>query len=90
MFGDGITSLPWALGITRFVKERTTHHRFLSEFYEMKREADEINRAVNSLREQGNYEEAMEVRRETGFVGVRKNLNRKYKQLNEIVIKYNQ
>ena len=51
----------------------------------MKREADEINRAVNSLREQGNFEEAMEVRRENrSLLGVRKNLNRKYKQLNEI------
>ena len=88
MFGDGITSqAAGALGITRFVKERENDpsSRFLSEFYEMKREADEINRAVNSLREQGNYEEAMEVRRENrSLLGVRKNLNRKYKQLNEI------
>ena len=51
----------------------------------MKREADEINRGINRLREEGNYEAAMEMRRENrSLLGVRKQLNRKYQQLNEI------
>ena len=87
VFGDSIISkAASSLGITRFVKDRTDPaNRFVSEFYEMKREADEINRGTNRLREEGNYEAAMEMRRENrSLLGVRKQLNRKYQQLNEI------
>ena len=88
VFGDSITSkAASSLGITRFVKDRGADpaNRFISEFYEMKREADEINRGINRLREEGNYEAAMEMRRENrSLLGVRKQLNRKYQQLNEI------
>ena len=88
VFGDSVTSkAAGALGITRFVKDRGADpaNRFISEFYEMKREADEINRGINRLREEGNYEAAMEMRRDNrSLLGVRKQLNRKYRQLNEI------
>jgi hypothetical protein len=88
VFGDSVTSKAAStLGITRFVKDRAADpaNQFISDFYELKREADEINRGINRLREEGNYEAAMEMRRENrSLLGVRKRLNRKYQQLNEI------
>lgn len=88
IFGDTIESVPARLlGLTRFVKDREADpaNRYLSEFYELKREADEVVRGINRLREEGNYEEAMELRRENrGLIAVKKQLNRKYVQLNEL------
>lgn len=88
LFGSGLSDVAARnLGLTRFVKERGNDpaNRFLSEFYELKREADEINRGINRLREEGNYEEAMEMRRDNrSLLGVRKQLNKKYQQLNEL------
>lgn len=88
IFGDTIESVPArALGLTRFVKDRAADpaNRYLSEFYELKREADEVVRGINRLREEGNYEEAMELRRENrSLIGVKKQLNKKYVQLNEL------
>lgn len=88
VFGDSVTSkAATTLGITRFVKDRAADpaNQFISDFYELKREADEINRGINRLREEGNYEAAMEMRGENrSLLGVRKRLNRKYQQLNEI------
>jgi hypothetical protein len=88
IFGDTIESVPArALGLTRFVKDRGADpaNRYLSEFYELKREADEVVRGINRLREEGNFEEAMELRRENrSLIAIKKTLNRKYVQLNEL------
>ena len=75
------------LGITRFVKERPADpsNRYLSEFYEMKREADELLRGINRLREEGNIEEARALKKANrGLLAVRTTLNKKYSTLNSI------
>jgi len=88
VFGDSITAkAAGALGITRFVKDRPADpsNQYLSDFYELKREADEVVRGINRLREEGNFEDAMEMRKENrSLIAVRKQLNVKYRQLNEL------
>ena len=60
-------------------------NRYLSEFYEMKREADELLRGINRLREEGNIEEARALKRANrGLLAVRTTLNKKYSTLNSI------
>ena len=42
-------------------------------------------RGINRLREEGNFEDAMEMRKENrSLIAVRKQLNVKYRQLNEL------
>ena len=88
VFGDGITETAARnLGITRFVKDRPADpsNRYLSEFYEMKREADELLRGINRLREEGNIEEARALKKANrGLLAVRTTLNKKYATLNSI------
>ena len=88
LFGSGVTDTAARnLGITRFVKERPADpsNRYLSEFYDMKREADELIRGINRLREEGNYEEARDrVNKNRGLLGARKRLNKMYSMLNSI------
>ena len=88
IFGDGLTETAARnLGITRFIKDRPADpsNRYLSEFYEMKREADELLRGINRLREEGNIEEARALKKANrGLLAVRTTLNKKYSTLNSI------
>jgi hypothetical protein len=88
LFGNSVADTAARnLGISRFVKERPADpsNRYLSEFYEMKREADELLRGINRLREEGNIEEARALKRANrGLLAVRATLNKKYTILNEI------
>ena len=88
LFGNSVADTAARnLGISRFVKERPADpsNRYLSEFYEMKREADELLRGINRLREEGNIEEARALKRANrGLLAVRTTLNKKYSTLNSI------
>ena len=82
--GDPIADL---LGISRFYKEREGDRasRWLSEFYDLKREVYKIYRGVNELRSEGEYEAARDYRRENkSLLVVRQRLNNMYKQLMNI------
>ena len=75
------------LGITRFYKENTGDRasRWLSEFYDLKREVDQIYRGVNQYREEGDFEKAREMRKEyKPHLLVRKRLGSMYEQLTNI------
>lgn len=81
--GDTIAS---ASGLTRFVKDsdRTTS-RFVSDFYELKREADQANRAHKKLIEEGRREEAIEYAEENKFpLQARKQLGQISKDISKV------
>jgi hypothetical protein len=81
--GDTIAS---ASGLTRFVKDsdRTTS-RFVSDFYELKREADQANRAHKKLIEEGRREEALEYAEENKFpLQARKQLGKLSKDISKV------
>jgi len=81
--GDTIAS---ASGLTRFVKDsdRTTS-RFVSDFYELKREADQANRAHKKLIEEGRREEALEFAEENKFpLQARKQLGQISKDISKV------
>jgi hypothetical protein len=81
--GDTIAS---ASGLTRFVKDsdRTTS-RFVSDFYELKREADQANRAHKKLIEEGRREEALEYAEENKFpLKARKQLGKISKDISKV------
>ena len=60
-------------------------NRYLSEFYELKREADQLLRGINNMREQGNYEDAIETRKQNrSLLGARSTLNKMFNQINDI------
>ena len=88
MFGDSISGYAAAgLGLNRFVKDRPADpsSKYMSDFYEMKREADEVVRGINRLREEGDYEAALEMRKENrALISVKKTLNKRYVKLNKI------
>ena len=82
--GDPIADV---LGISRFYKEREGDRasRWLSEFYDLKREVDQVYRGVNELRSEGEYEAARDYRIENkSLLVVRQRLNNMYKQLMNI------
>lgn len=81
--GDTIAS---ASGITRFVRDsdRTTS-RFVRDFYELKREADQANRARKKLIEEGRNEEALEFAEEMKFpLQARKQLGRIARDISKV------
>ena len=89
LLGDSVFSKTAdGLGLSRFYKQRgmgDPANRYLSEFYEMKREADQLLRGINNLREQGNIEQAREMRKSNkSLLGARKSMNRMFTQINEI------
>ena len=88
MFGDDISGhAAAALGLNRFVKDRPADpaSKYMSDFYEMKREADEVVRGINRLREEGDYEAALEMRKENrALISIKKTLNKRYVKLNQI------
>lgn len=82
--GDPVADV---LGISRFYKENEGDRasRWLSEFYDLKREVDQIYRGVNKLREEGDFEAAREFRKENkSLLGARQRLNAMYTQLMDI------
>lgn len=89
MFGDPYhigDTLASASGITRFVKDsdRTTS-RFVRDFYELKREADQANRARKKLIEEGRNEEALEFAEEMKFpLQARKQLGRIARDISKV------
>lgn len=81
--GDTIAS---ASGLTRFVKDSDrTSSRFVSDFYELKREADQANRAHKKLIEEGRREEAIEYAEENKFpLQARKQLGQISKDISKV------
>ena len=65
-------------GLTRFVKESPdSANRFVGDFYELKREVDEIYAAVQDRRKNGEVEAALELMRDNRKkLGMRTTLNR--------------
>ena len=88
VFGDDISGhAAAALGLNRFVKDRPADpaSKYMSDFYEMKREADEVVRGINRLREEGDYEAALEMRKDNrALISIKKTLNKRYVKLNQI------
>ena len=88
VFGDSVPAdFAKVLGLSRFVKPQGTDpaNQYMTDFYELKREADEVVRGINRLREEGNYEEARDMRSDNrGLISVRSTLNKMYQQLNNI------
>lgn len=88
IFGDSLPAdFANFLGLQRFVKPQDVDpaNQYMTDFYEMKREADEVVRGINRLREEGNYEEARDLERDNmNLVSVRSQLNAKYEILNTI------
>jgi hypothetical protein len=81
--GDTIAS---ASGVTRFVRtsDRTTS-RFVRDFYELKREADQANRAYKKLIEEGRNEEALEFAEEMKFpLQARKRLGKIAREISKV------
>ena len=74
-FGDAASFLS---GLTRFVKESPDPaNRFVGEFYELKREVDEIYAAVQDRRKNGEIEAALDLMKENRKkLGMRTSLNR--------------
>ena len=88
VFGDDISGhAAAALGLNRFIKDRPADpaSKYMSDFYEMKREADEVVRGINRLREEGDYEAALEMRKDNrALISIKKTLNKRYVKLNQI------
>jgi hypothetical protein len=89
IFGDpyGIAdTIASASGITRFVKDADrAQSRFVRDFYELKKEADQANRAYKKLIEEGRREEALEYKAENKYpIAARKQLGRISKQITEV------
>ena len=65
LFGDNpLSDTAELIGLSRFYKETgdtDPANKFLGEFYDMKREADQLLRGINNLREKGNLEAAQEM-----------------------------
>tara|TARA_Y100000004_G_scaffold47959_1_gene52803 strand:+ start:1730 stop:10168 length:8439 start_codon:yes stop_codon:yes gene_type:complete len=89
LFGDNpLSDTAELIGISRFYKEAgdtDPANKFLGEFYDMKREADQLLRGINHLREKGNLEAAQELRKDNrGLLVAKKSLNKMFTQINEI------
>jgi hypothetical protein len=89
LFGDSIFSASAErLGLTRFFKQQgmaDPANRRLSLFYDLKREADQLFRGINKLREQGNYEEALELKKENrSLLSARNQLNQMFTKITDI------
>ncbi len=89
LFGDNVFSKAAdSIGLTRFYKQKgmaDPANRYLSQFYELKREADQLLRGINNMREQGNYEDAIETRKQNrSLLGARSTLNKMFNQINDI------
>ncbi len=89
LFGDPYhiaDTIASASGITRFVKDsdRATS-RFVRDFYELKKEADQANRARKKLIEEGRNEEALEFAEEMKFpLQARKQLGRIAREISKV------
>lgn len=89
LFGDPYhiaDTIASASGITRFVKDsdRATS-RFVRDFYELKKEADQANRARKKLIEEGRNEEALEFAEEMKFpLRARKQLGRIAREISKV------
>ena len=89
IFGDayGIAdTIASASGITRFVRDADrAQSRFVRDFYELKKEADQANRAYKKLIEEGRREEALEYKAENKYpIAARKQLGRISKQITKV------
>tara|TARA_B100000073_G_scaffold86723_1_gene67481 strand:- start:2308 stop:10632 length:8325 start_codon:yes stop_codon:yes gene_type:complete len=89
LFGDNpLSDTAELIGLSRFYKERgegDPANKFLGEFYDLKREADQLLRGINNLREKGNIEAALEMKKENrALLGSKRQLNRMFQQINEI------
>ena len=89
LFGDNpLSDTAELIGLSRFYKERgegDPANKFLGEFYDLKREADQLLRGVNNLRERGNLEAALEMKKQNrGLLGSKRQLNRMFQQINDI------